>query len=53
MSISSRAKECFAHAIAVIEKLTRAVAKVRLKESDLMLLERIAGMIEKANAPKL
>lgn len=39
-------------AIAVIEKLARAAAKGRLKESDLILLEGIAGLLEKANADK-
>lgn len=39
-------------AIAVIEKLARAAAKGRLKESDLVLLEGIAGLLEKANAEK-
>lgn len=39
-------------AIAVIEKLARAAAKGRLKESDLVLLEGIAGLLEKANADK-
>ncbi|MBT2339505.1 MULTISPECIES: hypothetical protein [Pseudomonas] len=39
-------------AIAVIEKLARAAAKGRLKESDLILLEGIAGLLEKANAEK-
>lgn len=36
-------------AIAVIEKLARAAAKGRLKESDLVLLEGIAALLEKAN----
>jgi hypothetical protein len=39
-------------AIAVIEKLARAAAKGRLKESDLVLLEGIAALLEKANAEK-
>jgi hypothetical protein len=39
-------------AIAVIEKLARAAAKGRLRESDLVLLEDIAGLLEKANAEK-
>lgn len=39
-------------AIAVIEKLARAAAKGKLKESDLVLLEGIAGLLEKANAEK-
>lgn len=39
-------------AIAVIDKLARAAAKGRLKESDLVLLEGIAGLLEKANAEK-
>jgi hypothetical protein len=39
-------------AIAVIEKLARAAAKGRLKESDLVLLEGIAGLLEKVNAEK-
>lgn len=38
--------------IAVIEKLARAAAKGKLKESDLVLLEGIAGLLEKANAEK-
>ncbi|WP_164487148.1 hypothetical protein [Pseudomonas synxantha] len=36
----------------VIEKLARAAAKGRLKESDLVLLEGIAALLEKANAEK-
>lgn len=39
-------------AVAVIEKLARAAAKGRLKESDLILLEGIAALLEKANAEK-
>jgi transcriptional regulator with XRE-family HTH domain len=39
-------------AVAVIEKLARAAAKGRLRESDLVLLEGIAGLLEKANAEK-
>ncbi|MFK3641219.1 hypothetical protein [Pseudomonas protegens] len=39
-------------AIAAIEKLARAAAKGKLKESDLVLLEGIAGLLEKANAEK-
>ncbi len=39
-------------AVAVIEKLARAAAKGRLKESDLVLLEGIAALLEKANAEK-
>ncbi|POA30942.1 MULTISPECIES: hypothetical protein [unclassified Pseudomonas] len=39
-------------AIAIIEKLARATAKGKLKESDLILLEGIAGLLEKANAEK-
>lgn len=35
--------------IAVIEKLARAAAKGKLKESDLVLLEGIAGLLEKAH----
>lgn len=40
-------------AIAIIEKLARAAAKGKLKESDLVLLEGIAGLLEKANTEKL
>jgi len=39
-------------AVAVIEKLARAAAKGRLRESDLVLLEGIAGLLEKANTEK-
>lgn len=39
-------------AVAVIEKLARAATKGRLRESDLVLLEGIAGLLEKANAEK-
>lgn len=39
-------------AVAVIETLARAAAKGRLNESDLVLLEGIARLLEKANAEK-
>lgn len=39
-------------AVAVIEKLARAAAKGRLKELDLILLEGIAALLEKANSEK-
>jgi transcriptional regulator with XRE-family HTH domain len=39
-------------AIAIIEKLARAAAKGKLKESDLVLLEGIAGLLEKSNSEK-
>jgi len=39
-------------AITIIDKLARAAAKGKLKESDLVLLEGIAGLLEKANAEK-
>jgi transcriptional regulator with XRE-family HTH domain len=39
-------------AIAIIDKLARAAAKGKLKESDLVLLEGIAGLLEKSNSEK-
>ena len=38
--------------IAILDKLARAAAKGKLKESDLVLLEGIAGLLEKANSEK-
>ena len=38
--------------IAIIDKLARAAAKGKLQESDLVLLEGIAGLLEKAHSEK-
>jgi transcriptional regulator with XRE-family HTH domain len=41
-----------ARSIAIIDKLARAAAKGKLQESDLVLLEGIAGLLEKAHSEK-